>query len=69
VITAAEPGSAEGGDVEAAPAPKPGETAASPADSTDTLARVLGIGGLVVGVAGVATAVVALRRSSGKPSA
>lgn len=69
VITAAEPGSAEGGEMKAAPAPNPGETAASPADSTDPLARGLGIAGLVVGVAGVATAVVAVRRSSGTPSA
>jgi uncharacterized protein YcnI len=67
VITAAEPGSAEGGDMEAAPAPTAGEPAASPADSTDPLARGLGIGGLLVGVAGLATAVVAVRRSSGTP--
>ena len=74
VITAAQPGSAEpgraeGGDHEAAAAPTAGEAAASPIDSTDPLARGLGIGGLVVGIAGVATAVVALRRSSGKTSA
>ena len=67
VITAAEPGSAEGGDMEAAPAPTAGEPAASPAESTDPLARGLGIGGLLVGVAGLATAVVAVRRSSGTP--
>jgi uncharacterized protein YcnI len=60
-----EPGSAEGGDKEAAPAPTAGELAASPAASTDPLARGLGIGGLLVGVAGLATAVVAVRRSSG----
>jgi uncharacterized protein YcnI len=39
VITAAEPGSAEGGDVEAAPAPTTGEDGREPADSTDPLAR------------------------------
>jgi uncharacterized protein YcnI len=69
VITAAAPGSAEGGDHEAAAAPTTGEAAASPTDSIDPLARGLGIGGLVVGIAGVATAVVALRRLSGKTSA
>jgi uncharacterized protein YcnI len=67
VITAAEPGSAEGGDME--PAPTAGEPAASAADSTDLLARGLGIGGLLVGVAGLATAVVAVRRSRGTPQA
>jgi uncharacterized protein YcnI len=67
VITAAETGSAEGG--EAAPAPNTGEAAASPNDATDPLARALGVGGLLVGVAGVATAVVAVRRSSGTHSA
>jgi periplasmic copper chaperone A len=67
VITAAETNSAEGG--EAAPAPDTGEAAATPADATDPLARGLGIGGLLVGVAGVATAVVAVRRSSGTHSA
>jgi len=67
VITAAETDSAEGGT--AAPAPETGEAAASPNDATDPLARVLGIGGLLVGVAGVATAVVAVRRSSGTHSA
>jgi len=69
VITAAEPGHGEGGAVEAAPEPNTGEAAASPADSTDPLARGLGIGGLVIGAAGVATAVVAVRRSSRTPSA
>jgi uncharacterized protein YcnI len=69
LITAAEAGSADGGDVATAPAPNAGEAAASPADSTDPLARGLGIGGLLVGAAGVATAVVAVRRSSGTPSA
>jgi len=67
VITAAETDSAEGGT--AAPAPETGEAAGSPNDATDPLARVLGIGGLLVGVAGVATAVVAVRRSSGTHSA
>jgi uncharacterized protein YcnI len=67
VITAAETNSAEGG--EAAPAPNTGEAAASPNDATDPVARALGIGGLLVGVAGVATAVVAVRRSSGTHSA
>jgi uncharacterized protein YcnI len=69
VITAAEPGSVEGGDMETAPAANPGEAAASPSDTTDTVARGLGIAGLLVGVAGVATAIVALRRSGGTPSA
>ena len=69
VITAADTGSAEAGDHEAAAAPTAGEAAAVPTDSTDPLARGLGIGGLVVGLAGVATAVVAIRRSSGTPSA
>jgi uncharacterized protein YcnI len=69
VITAAESGSAEAGDHEAAAAQTTGEAAASPTDSTDPLARGLGIGGLVVGIAGLATAVVAVRRSSGKTSA
>jgi uncharacterized protein YcnI len=68
VITAAA-GSAEAGNHEASPAPATGEPAASPTDSTDPLARGLGIGGLVVGVAGLATAVVAVRRSSRTPSA
>jgi periplasmic copper chaperone A len=67
VITAAEPGSAD--DHEAAAAPTTGDAAASATDSTDPLARALGIGGLVVGIAGVATAVVAVRRSSAKTSA
>ena len=67
VITAAEPDSAEGGA--AAPAPSTGEAAASPNEATDPVARALGIGGLLVGVAGVATAVVAVRRSSGTHSA
>jgi periplasmic copper chaperone A len=69
VISAAEPGSAEAGDHEAAAAPTTGEAAATPPDSTDPLARGLGIGGLVVGIAGLATAVVAVRRSSGTRSA
>ena len=69
VITAAEAGKAEGGEMGAAPTPNTGEAAASPTDSTDPLARALGIGGLLVGVAGVATAVVAVRRSSATPSA
>jgi hypothetical protein len=69
LITAAEAGSADGGDVATAAAPNADEAAASPADSTDPLARGLGIGGLLVGAAGVATAVVAVRRSSGTPSA
>jgi len=66
VITAAE---AEGSHTDAAPAPNAGEAAASPTDSTDSLARGLAIGGILVGAAGVATAVVAVRRSSGTPSA
>ena len=66
VITAAE---AEGSHTDAAPAPNTGEAAASPTDSTDSLARGLAIGGILVGAAGVATAVVAVRRSSGTPSA
>jgi len=66
VITAAE---AEGSHTDAAPAPNTGEAAASPTDSTDPLARGLAIGGILVGAAGVATAVVAVRRSSGTPSA
>lgn len=67
VITAAETNSAEG--AEAAPAPSTGDSAASANDATDPVARALGIGGLLVGVAGVATAVVAVRRSSGTHSA
>jgi hypothetical protein len=67
VITAAETDSAEGGA--AAPAPNAGEAAASANDAIDPLARGLGIGGLLVGAAGVATAVVAVRRSSGTHSA
>jgi periplasmic copper chaperone A len=71
VITAAE---AEGSHTDAAPAPNTGEAAASPPDSTDTdstdpLARGLAVGGILVGAAGVATAAVAVRRSSGTPSA
>lgn len=66
VITAAE---AEGSHTDAAPAPNTGEAAASPTDSTDPLARGLAIGGILVGAAGVATAVVAVRRSSRTPSA
>lgn len=67
VITAAETNSAEG--AEAAPTPSTGDSAASANDATDPVARALGIGGLLVGVAGVATAVVAVRRSSGTHSA
>ena len=66
VITAAETDSAAGG--EAAPAADTGEAAASPRHHRPGGAR-LGIGGLLVGVAGVATAVVAVRRSSGTHSA
>ena len=60
VITAAEPDSADGGA--AAPAPDASETAVNPTDATDPLARALGIGGLLVGVAGVAD-----RRGCGAP--
>ncbi|WP_107484420.1 YcnI family copper-binding membrane protein, partial [Streptomyces reticuliscabiei] len=42
--------------------------AAEPADSSDTTARVLGVVGIVVGVAGVAFGVLAGRRSSGSSS-
>lgn len=46
----------------AEPAAKTTTTAAEPADSSDTTARVLGVVGIVVGVAGVAFGVLAGRR-------
>ncbi|MGW0706485.1 YcnI family copper-binding membrane protein [Streptomyces sp. NPDC002643] len=61
--TASDTSEDSGEDTEAAS----NETAAEPADSSDTTARVLGVVGIVVGAAGVAYGVMAGRRRTDAP--